>query len=339
MAQSSWPSPDNSRVVNDFQYERLAVSYGPQAGLVGSPADTALVYGDSTGMQIKVRADRYAVIRGYEWWSGSSEFTKAISANASGSTRTDLVVLRLTRSSWNVTIEIVAGTPGAGAPAVTQNVANSGVWELPIATVTVTSGASTIAAGNVTWLGVYLDAAGGGYTVGSTAALAYVPGPYNGMRVLVAGASRRDRYIYDGSAWAGPGAITYGSDTTSLTATGSNPSKGDSSYAMEYLRAVDSPLIVARFKFVIGSTFGPGEGLYRFLLPAAASAGSISCAAGVARVVDNGVTIRVGAVLVVDATHCSITLDGFGDELGSDGPGTGWAGSDQIIGQILYEMA
>lgn len=197
MAQSSWPSPTTSRVVDDSQYERLGLSYSGQGGLIGSPADTNLVYGDSTGMQVKVRADRYAYIRGYEWWSGATEFTKAIGANASGSTRVDLIVLRLSRTTWNVTIEVVAGTPGAGAPAVTQNTGTTGVWELPLATVSVAPSASTITAGNVTFLGVYLGSDGGGYVVGAVAALTYVPGKYDGMVVTVG----RSKFLYNGTSW------------------------------------------------------------------------------------------------------------------------------------------
>lgn len=197
MAQSSWPSPTASRVVDDSQYERLGLSYSGQGGLIGSPADTNLVYGDSTGMQVKVRADRYAYIRGYEWWSGATEFTKTIGANASGSTRIDLIVLRLSRTTWNVTIEVVAGTPGAGAPAVTQNTGTTGVWELPLATVSVAPSASTVTAGNVTFLGVYLCSDGSGYVVGSAAALAYVPGKYDGMVVTVG----RSKFLYNGTSW------------------------------------------------------------------------------------------------------------------------------------------
>jgi hypothetical protein len=198
MTESSWPSPDTSRVVNDAQYERLALSYGAQAGLVGSPADTALIYGDSTGMQIKVRADRYACVRGYEWYSGATDFTKTITANSSGSTRIDLVVLRLSRTTWNVTVAVVNGTPGAGtAPNPTQNTGSTGVFELPLATVTVANAAATITAGNVTFLGVYLAGDGSGFAVGSTAALASIPGKYDGMTAMVS----RSRFLYNGATW------------------------------------------------------------------------------------------------------------------------------------------
>lgn len=146
MAETSWPAQNHSSgAVSDTEYEQLA---HPQAadGMVGTPAGTQPVYADSTGRQVKVRADRFGLVRGFIWWSGSTEVTKAIAANSSGQTRIDLVVLRLTRSTGDVTVQIVAGTPGAGAPALTNNTGTTGVWEMALATVTVLNGAATITA-------------------------------------------------------------------------------------------------------------------------------------------------------------------------------------------------
>lgn len=199
MAESSWPSPSNSRVVDDVQYEKLGLSYGASAGVVGDFTSPQLVYGDSSGMQIKVGADRYALVRGHEWWSGSTIFTKAIGANASGSTRTDLVVLRLSRTTWDVTTVVIAGTPGAGAPSPTQNIGTTGSFDLPLATVTVASGAATISAGNVTYVASHLASAGGGCISPSVAALAYVPLKFTGMVVYVNDVKMYK--TYDGATW------------------------------------------------------------------------------------------------------------------------------------------
>ncbi len=207
MAESSWPSPSNGRVVDDAQYEKLGLSFGPNAGVVGDFTSPQLVYGDSTGMQVKVAADRYALVRGHEWWSGASIFTKSIGANSSGSTRTDLVVLRLSRTTWDVTCVVVAGTPGAGAPAATQNAGTTGSWDLPLATVTVVNNASTISAANVTYVGAHLTTDGAGYRVPSVAALAYVPDKYAGMQAVL---SDGTAYRYESSVWVDPlGWITY----------------------------------------------------------------------------------------------------------------------------------
>jgi hypothetical protein len=204
--ESSWPSPSAGRVVDDTQYEKIGIGLGAYGGVIGDFTSPQLVYGDSTGRQIKVAADRHALVRGHTWYSGSTVTTVAIAANASGSTRVDLVVLRLSRTTWDVTLTVVAGTPGAGAPAPTQGLGTTGSWDLPLATVSVASGASTITAGNVTYVGPHLDTGGGGLRVASTAGLAYIPQPAAGMRAALADASR---YVYKSSAWvpvAGPGA-------------------------------------------------------------------------------------------------------------------------------------
>lgn len=200
MAESSWPSPSNGRVVDDASYEKLGMSYGAAGGVVGDFTSPQLVYGDSTGMQVKVGADRYALVRGHEWWSGSTIFTVAIGANSSGSTRVDLVVLRLSRTTWDVNITVIAGTPGSGAPSPTQNLGTTGLWDLPLATVTVASGASSIAASNVTYVAPHL-ASDGTFRTPTTAALSYVPQPYDGLRAWPV--DTRMPYVYSGvsSAW------------------------------------------------------------------------------------------------------------------------------------------
>jgi hypothetical protein len=199
VAESSWPSPSNGHIVDDIQYEKLGMSYGPSGGVVGDFTSPQLIYGDSSGRQIKVAADRYALVRGHEWWSGSSIFTVAIGANASGSTRIDLVVLRLSRTTWDVTVTVIAGTPGSGVPpAAVQNTGTTGSWDLPLATVTVTNGAATITAGNVVYVGTHLNGAGG-FLVPSVAALAYVPTPLAGQQAVVTGSGIVR--TYNGTAW------------------------------------------------------------------------------------------------------------------------------------------
>lgn len=160
MAQSSWPTVAGGRAINDTQWEQMASGFAAD-GVVGAPTDTALVYADATGMQVKVRANKLALVRGHGWASGGAEFTKTIGANSSGSTRIDLIVLRLTRSTWDVTIEVKAGTPGAGVPALTQDATGSGagVYEIAVAQVNVANGAATIAATDVTPLARFIGGA------------------------------------------------------------------------------------------------------------------------------------------------------------------------------------
>jgi hypothetical protein len=149
MAEASWPSPNHgspARSVTDTEYVRLAPWNSD--GVFASASD--VVYANSSGMQVHVRAGKYAIVRGHAWTSGTAEYNLTIAANSSGSTRVDTVVLRLDRSTWDVTAAVRQGTPGSGAPALQRDTGDTGLWEIPLADITVLNGASSIAAGNVT---------------------------------------------------------------------------------------------------------------------------------------------------------------------------------------------
>lgn len=149
MAQSSWPSPDNSRVVDDLSYEKLVAGQYVD-GQLGSPSDTPLVYADSSGRQVFLRSGRYAVLRGHGWTSGATDVTLAVGANTSGSTRIDLVVLGLNRSTWNVTAYVKAGTAGSGVPPALQiDTGSTGIFEIPLAEVTVPNSATVTTAAQI----------------------------------------------------------------------------------------------------------------------------------------------------------------------------------------------
>lgn len=160
MAETSWPSVAGSRVVTDDQFELMSQHWsadGVEATLTTTP-----VFGDSSGRQVKVRANVDAIVGGHGYTSGPTDITKAIGANASGSTRIDAVVLGLNRTTWAVTSYVKAGTPGAGVPpALTRNARGSsaGDWEIPLAQVTVVNGAASISASDVTNIAWYVNGA------------------------------------------------------------------------------------------------------------------------------------------------------------------------------------
>ncbi|NUP19883.1 MAG: hypothetical protein HOZ81_28145 [Streptomyces sp.] len=140
MAQDSWPSPaHNDREVTDSEYE-IVTARMTLNGVAGDPSQAAVVTA-GTGLTVTVRAEAFANVRGFAWYSGSSSVTLAITANSSGSTRIDRVVLRLDRSTWTVRAVVKTGTPGSGAPGLTQDAA---VYEVPLARVTLLSGAGTV---------------------------------------------------------------------------------------------------------------------------------------------------------------------------------------------------
>lgn len=200
----SWPSSaHNSRAVTEAEYEALATSYLAD-GLVGSPTDPTLVYADSTGMHIKLRANRYALVRGQEFWSGPTESTVDIAA-ASGSARVDLAVLRLDRSTRAVTLEVKTGTAGAGAPTVQQDSGSTGLWEDQVMEIAVSPTAITINPTDTTNRAWYL-VPGGGIACTSTSR----PPHAMGRRIYESDTGRR--YLSTGSSW-----LLTGEDTGWIT--------------------------------------------------------------------------------------------------------------------------
>lgn len=193
MAQSSWPSPDDSRVVDDLSYEKLVAGQYVD-GQLGSPSDTPLVYADGSGRQVFLRAGRYAVLRGHGWTSGGTDVTLAVGANTSGSTRIDLVVLGLDRATWNVTAYVKAGTAGAGiSPALQTDTGSTGIFEIPLAEVTVPNAASVTSAGQVKPRAWWIRSDG----VASAGTDTRPPAPTTGDRLWESGTS----YIWNGSIW------------------------------------------------------------------------------------------------------------------------------------------
>lgn len=165
MGELSYPYAGGGGVT-DARYERLMADVVGSGRLAYRPTSTtlsqSLVYADSTGRQVKVRASQAALVRGFKWESDASGLIQPIDANTSGQTRIDLAVLRLDRATFTVGFRIVKGSPAASpvAPAATQTIASDGVWELPIATIRVTSsstsGLPSIALTDVTPLDYFL---------------------------------------------------------------------------------------------------------------------------------------------------------------------------------------
>ncbi|MET9729680.1 hypothetical protein ABZZ79_03135 [Streptomyces sp. NPDC006458] len=143
MAQNSWPSPAyNARAVTDSEFEAMASRWSDD-GVYGTPG-SARVVTEGTGLNVLVRHDMRASVRGHHWTSGPTSSTLPVGTNVSGQTRIDRVVLRLDRSTWTVRAVISPGTPGSGPPALTQDTGDTGLYEIPLAEVTVLSGAAAV---------------------------------------------------------------------------------------------------------------------------------------------------------------------------------------------------
>jgi hypothetical protein len=152
VASIAYPTADyNAGAVTQDEHEQLTAS-GLGSGIIGHPDTTSQVaFADGTGTRaVFLRAERRVITRGFVWYSGASAITMNLSANA-GATRIDRIVLRLDRSAETITETIITGTPGSGTPPTLVNAAGpgTGVWDFPLARVTVVNGATTIAAEDV----------------------------------------------------------------------------------------------------------------------------------------------------------------------------------------------
>lgn len=233
MAESSWPTTAGSRVVLDQEHEELARAWSGSAdGILGYPGDTTVGYADASGRQVKVRASKLGQIRGRGWYSGTSDNTLSVTANSSGSTRMDLLVLRLTRSTWAITTVVKAGTPGAGNPALTQDtvsgISTSGVWEVPILLITVVNGETSLSSGEVSDVAWYMH----GQTVVCSSTNPYQPSAaqYTRLRhsdtghtyVPVSAVWRREDWL---SAWGLVGGTSYNDGTGSFIGVNAGPTE------------------------------------------------------------------------------------------------------------------
>ena len=102
------------------------------------------VTGGGGGMAVQVQAG-FAFLRGHALSSTAVE-TKTIEA-AGTALRYDRVVLRINPSTNLGTIEVLKGTTGQGAPALTQT--SDGIFEISLAIVTVQANVTTIDAAMV----------------------------------------------------------------------------------------------------------------------------------------------------------------------------------------------
>ena len=145
MTQSYFPfdSGAGANVAED-QWRKMGRLWLP-TGVVKGELLGLVVFADSTGMQVKVRSGR-AWIEGH-FFESDAEVVLTLGSNSSGSTRIDRVIIRADFTANTIALAVLAGTPGAGAPAVTQS---TSTWEISLAQVSVPSGGVSIDAAQVT---------------------------------------------------------------------------------------------------------------------------------------------------------------------------------------------
>lgn len=133
--------------VQEAQWREMARNWRG-SGVFSGVLDALEVYGDSSGMQVKLKTGE-AWVDGFKY-KNSAEMTLAISAAHATLGRIDRIILRLDISNNTLTVVVLAGTPAASpaAPALTQSL--TGTYEISLAKITVGAAVSTITSGNVT---------------------------------------------------------------------------------------------------------------------------------------------------------------------------------------------
>lgn len=148
--QGAGASNLESRWRDFFQYMRGFV--GGRNGVFRGVANKWEVYGDSSGLQVKLKTGE-GMIQAH-WGKTAVEKTLPVNTNSSGATRVDRVVARANFNNDTVEFECVAGSSPTVPPALVQDASK---WEISLAVVTVANGAATIAAGNVADSREYID--------------------------------------------------------------------------------------------------------------------------------------------------------------------------------------
>ena len=117
------------------------------SGVLRGSLDELEVFGDSTGMNVKVPSGK-AWIRGHTYISDAQETLPIANAHATNP-RIDRIVLRLDTAANSLILQVLEGAPGV-APAAPPLTQTDATYEISLAQVRVEAAAATIAANKVT---------------------------------------------------------------------------------------------------------------------------------------------------------------------------------------------
>ena len=229
MTMTSWPYV--AQDTTDIEYGRLFREMAASDGMAGSYGDNTLkVTGDSSGRQVKM-ATGAAILRGYMFYSTAIE-TILIPANA-GAARVDTVVLELNLSAPTIAERILPKVL-QGTTALTQT--DTGIYQIPLATVAVASGATNIAPADVTDVRGWMDQKYGAWT---TARRPVSPRKYK----LGFNETLGVWEYWNGASWVNLQAVSLSSSNVSGTLPISKGGTGETDWlsAREALNIYDSP--------------------------------------------------------------------------------------------------
>lgn len=150
ISKSYWPFDSGAGAnINEQQWRGLALALAVATpGVLTDPAVAGNYlnpFGDSTGMHVKIDTGR-ACVYGHTFLNDSTD-TVTVTANATGSVRTDAVVVTFDFAANTVDTAVIAGPSGGALPTLTQNFTSR--YDLLLGYIQVPNGAATITAGNV----------------------------------------------------------------------------------------------------------------------------------------------------------------------------------------------
>lgn len=133
--------------VTESTWRKMMTHAGKPSGVLRGFDSVLAVFGDSSGMQVKVPTGQ-VWIEGH-WGAVTSQKTVPLTTAHATLARRDRVVARADFVNNRIELDVLAGTPHASPslPSLTQS---SSIWEISLAEVAVAAAAGSISAGNVT---------------------------------------------------------------------------------------------------------------------------------------------------------------------------------------------
>ncbi|MEU7189126.1 hypothetical protein [Streptomyces sp. NPDC045369] len=144
MTETSWPHDQGDGQRVDAQRWQVLTAAGAPSGVIGRWGDSALSVSVSTSQAAAIDvAPGTAIVRGFAY-KADQPVTLPLSVQTSPSPRIDLVVLELDMAAGAVRARVLKGQPAAAPvpPGVRQ--VQGGVWQYPLAEVTVKKGVTAV---------------------------------------------------------------------------------------------------------------------------------------------------------------------------------------------------
>lgn len=235
-------------------WRQMAQTWAP-SGVVAAQANELECFGDSSGLQVKVKT-------GDAWILGhlgrcTAQKTLTLSTANPSNPRIDRIVVRLDTTANTVSLEVLTGTP-AGSPTAPALTRSSTTWEFSLAQVAVAAAASTISAGNVTDERPIATPYGSVRYPSTTARDLHLPSPSAGMKAVVSGVES----TYNGSAWAPPTATSMMASNCAITAGSTvygGPGGNTSATEADVQVTVTTAFTLSQLRVLLNANGSPGS--------------------------------------------------------------------------------